>query len=32
MIYPYFATSVVSLVSVGALICGGLWYAVKAGY
>ena len=32
MIYPYFATSVVSLLSVGALICGGLWYAVRAGY
>jgi hypothetical protein len=32
MIYPYFATSVVSLVSVGALIGGGLWYAVRAGW
>jgi hypothetical protein len=32
MIYPYFATSVVSLVSVGALICGGLWYAVRLGW
>jgi len=32
MIYPYFATSIVSLVSIGALICGGLWYAVRAGY
>ena len=32
MIYPYFATSVVSLVSVGALICGSLWYAVRAGW
>jgi hypothetical protein len=32
MVYPYFATSVVSLVSVGALIGGGLWYAVRAGW
>jgi hypothetical protein len=32
MIYPYFATSVLSLVSVGALIGGGLWYAVRAGW
>ena len=32
MIYPYFATSIVSLVSVGALICGSLWYAVRAGW
>jgi hypothetical protein len=32
MVYPYFATSVASLVSVGALIGGGLWYAVRAGW
>jgi hypothetical protein len=32
MVYPYFATSVVSLVSVGALIGGGLWYAVREGW
>jgi hypothetical protein len=32
MVYPYFATSVVSLLSVGALIGGGLWYAVRAGW
>jgi hypothetical protein len=32
MVYPYFTTSVVSLVSVGALIGGGLWYAVRAGW
>ncbi len=32
MIYPYLATSVTSLVSVGALICGGLWYAVRLGW
>jgi hypothetical protein len=32
MIYPYLATSVLSLVSIGALICGGLWYAVRLGW
>ena len=32
MIYPYFATSVGALTGVGALICGGLWYAVRAGW
>jgi hypothetical protein len=32
MVYPYFATSVVSLVSVGVLIGGGLWYAVREGW
>jgi hypothetical protein len=32
MIYPYFATSVTALLAVGALICGGLWYAVRAGW
>jgi hypothetical protein len=32
MVYPYFATSVLSLISVGALIGGGLWYAVRAGW
>jgi len=32
MVYPYFATSVVSLLGVGALIGGGLWYAVRAGW
>jgi hypothetical protein len=32
MVYPYFATSVVSLVGAGAVICGGLWYAVRAGW
>ena len=30
MVYPYLATSVVSLVSIGVLIGGGLWYAVRA--
>lgn len=32
MIYPYFTTSVTALIAVGALICGGLWYAVRAGW
>jgi len=32
MIYPYFTTSVAPLVGVGALICGALWYAVRAGW
>jgi len=32
MVYPYFATSVASLLGVGALIGGGLWYAVRAGW
>ncbi len=32
MVYPYLATSVVSLVGVGALICGILWYAVRLGW
>jgi len=32
MVYPYFATSVVSLVGVGAAISVALWYAVRAGW
>ncbi len=32
MVYPYFATSVVSLVGVGAAISAALWYAVRAGW
>jgi hypothetical protein len=32
MVYPYLATSVVSLVSIGVLIGGALWYAVRAGW
>ena len=32
MIYPYFTTSVAPLIGVGALICGALWYAVRAGW
>jgi uncharacterized membrane protein len=29
MVYPYFATSVTALVSVGALIGVGLWLAIR---
>jgi hypothetical protein len=32
MVYPYLATSVMSLVGIGVLIGGGLWYAVRAGW
>ena len=32
MVYPYFASSVATLLCVGALICGGLWYAVRLGW
>lgn len=31
-IYPYFATSVVSLVGVGAVIGLALWYALQQGW
>jgi hypothetical protein len=31
-IYPYFATTVTSLVSVGVLIGLGCWYAIRAGW
>ena len=32
MVYPYFTTSLAALIGVGALICGALWYAVRAGW
>ena len=32
MVYPYFATSVAALVSVGALLGLGLWYAIRLGW
>jgi hypothetical protein len=32
MVYPYFATTVLSLVGVGAAICGVLWFAVRSGW
>jgi len=31
-VYPYFATSIASLVLVGAAICGALWFAVRLGW
>jgi 4-hydroxybenzoate polyprenyltransferase len=31
-VYPYFATSITSLVGVGVLICLGCWFAVRAGW
>jgi hypothetical protein len=32
MAYPYFSTSVVSLVGIGLVLAGGLWYATWAGW
>ena len=32
MVYPYFATNLVSLVAVGVGIGGALWYAVRLGW
>jgi hypothetical protein len=32
MVYPYFATSVASLVAVGAALTVGLWLAIKRGW
>ena len=32
MVYPYFATSVATLVSIGCLIGLGLWYAIRLGW
>ena len=32
MVYPYFATSVASLVAVGAAIGAALWLAVRTGW
>jgi len=32
MLYPYFATTVLSLVGVGLAICVALWYAVRLGW
>jgi hypothetical protein len=32
MVYPFFATSVTSLVGVGAVIGAGLWWALKMGW
>ena len=32
MIYPYFATSVSTLVGIGIVLCGAVWYAVRLGW
>ena len=32
MVYPYFATSVASLLGVGAALGAALWWAVRAGW
>ena len=32
MVYPYFATTIVSLVGVGVAILVALWYAVRSGW
>ena len=32
MVYPYFATSITSLVAIGVLIGFGCWYANRAGW
>ena len=32
MVYPYFATSLVSLVATGAVIGFMLWYAIRLGW
>jgi len=32
MVYPYFATSVTSLVGIGVILGGSLWYVVRAGW
>jgi hypothetical protein len=32
MVYPYFATSIMSLVGVGALIGLACWYTIQAGW
>ena len=31
-VYPYFATSVASLILVGAAICAGLWLVLRLGW
>ena len=32
MVYPYFATTVATLVGVGAFVAVALWYAVRLGW
>jgi hypothetical protein len=32
MVYPYFATSIATLIGVGALVALALWYVVRLGW
>ena len=32
MLYPYFATSLGSLVTIGLILTAGLWYAIRLGW
>ena len=32
MVYPYFATSVTSLVGIGLVLGAGLWYVIRVGW
>jgi hypothetical protein len=32
MLFPYFATSVIALAGIGALIGAALWYAIRLGW
>jgi hypothetical protein len=32
MLFPYFATSVTTLVGIGALVGAALWYAIRLGW
>ena len=32
MVYPYFATSLASLVGIGAVVVAALWYVVRLGW
>lgn len=32
MVYPYFATSVMSLVGIGVVLGGSLWFVLRAGW
>jgi hypothetical protein len=32
MVYPYFTPSMTSMISVGVLVCAGVWFAVERGW
>jgi hypothetical protein len=32
MVYPYFATTVVTLVAIGLILAGSLWFALRLGW